>query len=240
MRSPSKGSSLLISLCLAACLALGHRPGGTSTPARAAEEPPPKATNPQTAQQPAGSYNLIWPSEDFSHANWGPLENASIESNVDTAPTGAKTAARLSEDTTNGRHRIEGKTGGLQPGSSYVLSLYVKPAGRAGIMLEMRDRPSHKYGTARFAIEERRVLLTSGDTTSAGIDPAPNGWVRCWAIMPYDDGDAFLSFALLGAPDFAPAYGGDGKSGLLIWGAQLGPAGPSAYVTTTDGPAPPR
>jgi hypothetical protein len=59
--------------------------------------------------------------------------------------------------------------------------------------------------------------------------------------MPYDTGDAAFTFAILGPPDGAPEYPGDGKSGILIWGAQLNPEiGAGAYVSTKDGPAVPR
>jgi len=233
------GFSLLLNIWLVTYMLLAPHSEGASNPAPPAAQPTPTAT-PQPAPPPtqgAGGYNLIWPSEDFAHANWGPLENASVEPNSDVAPDGTRTATRLVELAASGRHRIEGKAGGLQPGAPYVLSLYVKPAPRTGVMLEMRDEQQHRYGTVRFDLEAQRIALKSGDATNAGIDAAPNGWVRCWAMMPYEANNAYYSFAVLGPPDLAPAYAGDGKSGILIWGAQLDPAGPLAYAATTEGPA---
>lgn len=184
--------------------------------------------------------NLIWPSENFSHANWQRLNNVKVESGVDIAPNGEKTASRLVESTENGRHVVQLSFGRARPRTVHTFSLYAKPAERAGIMFEMRDSQPGKYGTVRFDLRNRSVIKV-GDVLDAGVEPAANGWSRYWAAMPYDTERVVLSVSPLetgGGYD----YKGDGKSGVIIWGAQFEPAsrpGPYAATVTassTNGP----
>jgi hypothetical protein len=217
--------SVLLNIWLLTFVFLSHPVVSPSEPAETSQPAPPPLP------EQTNGYNLIWPSEDFALAR---LDNADLQSEADTGPTGTKTATRLMEDSNDGRHRIEGSADGLQPRLVHTLSLYVKTAERSGFILEMRDRRPGKYGVVRFDLK-KRVLIKAGDLRDAGMRIEGNGWVRCWAAMPFDSDHAVYTFGLLGPPDGAPVYKGNGRSGLLIWGSQLEPADrPGSYVATIE------
>jgi hypothetical protein len=223
--------SILLNIWLFAFVLLSHPAVSPPEPPVTSQPAPP----PPPAEQTNG-YNLIWPSEDFARASF---DNATIRDEADTGPNGTRTATLLVEDAIEGRHRIERSADGLQPGSVHTLSLYVKIAERSGLMFEMRDRGPGKYGVVRFDLKKRE-LAKSGDLKDAGMRVGANGWIRCWAAMPFDSDQAVYTLGLLGPPDGAPVYKGNGRSGLLIWGSQLEPADrPGSYVATVGRPAVP-
>jgi peptidoglycan/LPS O-acetylase OafA/YrhL len=183
---------------------------------------------------PPGAVNLVVSSEKFSDSAWR-LERVSIEENAEKAPDGANTATRLVELRELGLHRIEITASGAAPGAVHTLSVYVKPTGRSRVMLEMRDNKIGKYGTVGLDVGRRTVLAKTNDVLEAGILPQPNGWFRCWAAMPLATDQAVFNLTILGK-DGGANYSGDGKSGLLIWGAQLEPGRrPTNYLATLAG-----
>ncbi len=218
--------SVLLNIWLFTFIILSHTavsPTDSFATGEPAQQPPPP--------EQANGYNLIWPSEDFALAR---LDNALVQTGADIGPTGTKTSSRLVEDTSNGRHRIERSVDGLQPGAVHTLSLYIKAEERSGIIIEVRDNQQGKYGVVRFDLK-KHTLAKTGDIQFGGMQVGDNGWVRCWAAMPFDSDQGVYTIGLLGPPDGAPQYMGDGRSGLLIWGSQLEPAArPGSYVATVD------
>jgi hypothetical protein len=209
----------------------------TTPPTGSAKTPPPQTQSVATPAPQANGSNLIWPSEGFSGPNWNAPENASLANDAGSGPTGKTDASRLTEDTHNGRHRIEGKAGQLRPNTVYTLSVYVKAAERTGFMLEMRDFNQVNSSAVVYDLLHHTATSIRGDIRGVGMEDAGNGWVRCWAALPFASDQAVFDLAILGPPDDAPTYSGDGKSGLLIWGAQLEPfPAPGQYVPTTNGP----
>src|SRR5262249_41800216 len=92
---------------------------------------------------------------------------------------------------------------------------------------------------ARFNVTRGVVLSKSGNVVAAGVQRLTEGWYRCWAAMPFATDHVGFNFALLTSRG-NHSYRGDGKSGVLIGGAQLEPRDrPTGYaraaVTTGSG-----
>ena len=196
--------------------------GSTSDP----QTPSPRA---DTERSRGATTNLILASDNFAHASWR-REHVSVEVDAATAPNGSRKANRITETTDDGLHRIETVVNGATADAAHTFSLFVKPAGRAELMFEMRDSPTGKYGTVRFDLSKGTTFLESGDVVNAGVQAQAAGWYRCWASMPFSSQQTVFNFALLNS-DGGPNYRGDGKSSLLVWGAQFEAAPrPSDYI----------
>ena len=186
----------------------------------------------------AGS-NLVWPSEDLTNARYRP-DNAVIGNAGAGSPGGPNISSRLIELASMDRHRVELTVDGARPGAIHATSIFVKPAERTGVILEMRDNEAGKYGVARFDLKTAAVILKSGDVTASGVIPAADGWYRIWAAMPLATDRAVIDIGLMDG-EGATKYAGDGKSGVSISGVQFEPASrPGPYIATTTSPAPPR
>ncbi|MBV9704925.1 MAG: hypothetical protein JO163_19550, partial [Methylobacteriaceae bacterium] len=147
-------------------------------------------------------------------------------------------SSRLIELASMDRHRVELTIDGARPGAIHATSIFVKPAERTAVILEMRDNEAGKYGVARFDLKTAAVILKSGDVTASGVIPAADGWYRIWAAMPLATDRAVIDIGLMDG-DGATKYAGDGKSGVSISGVQFEPASrPGPYIATTTSPAP--
>jgi hypothetical protein len=86
-------------------------------------------------------------------------------------------------------------------------------------------------------LQDRAVVYESGDVDRAGMQALPDGWLRCWAAMPYSSDNAVFDFALMGR-HAERVYRGNSSTGLLIWGVQFEPGdGPRAYAAAQGGAA---
>jgi hypothetical protein len=186
---------------------------------------------------PASDTASDTPSENFSHANWHPSDVTLSGSVRDRAPDGSQSGTPLVESAENVRHFLYIITEGARPGAVHTFSIYVKPAGRTRLMLEIRDgaQPG-RYGTGKFDLDAG-MLDKNGDIVDLGIEAAGGGWFRCWAAMPYNTNQAVLGM-YPADKDGGIVFKGDGNPGLLLWGAQFEPGSrPSGYSSTTAAPS---
>jgi hypothetical protein len=165
--------------------------------------------------------NLALPVAAFAGGRWR-LDQVAVAPSAAVAPDGSKTADRLVETADYGRHRIETVVSGVTAGKVYTLSIYVKPAGRSAMQLEMGDQGAGKSGIVQFNFNDAAVTYANADVSDAGVQALPDGWFRCWAATPYSGATAALNVALLGMHG-AVAYRGSSSAGLLIWGVQFEP-----------------
>ena len=188
---------------------------------------------PAPSSSPAVAQNLIWPSGDFTNANWVKYD-VTVDAVSGAAPDGKGAADRLAATTDNGRHSIHISGGGTAPGAVYTFSLYVKPMELSAIRLEMGDsKQPGKYGTLVCNLLNGGSVKKDVDVSDGGVEPAANGWSRCWAAMPFTGGGVSLNVDVLNASG-SYIYQGDGRSGLLVWGAQFERGNkPASYVATT-------
>jgi hypothetical protein len=183
------------------------------------ESPPLGIIESVSGLQRGNTFNFAAGIADFRGSRWTP-EGITVKEHAGTAPDQTDAAFRLTERTGNGFHRILTRITGINAGSSYALSLFVKPDRRAGIQFEMSDAATGSYGVALFDFARKAVAAEKGDVSDAGIQSLPNGWYRCWAAMPYATAAATFNFDLLDQ-NGGRIYAGDGRSGLLIWGVQF-------------------
>jgi hypothetical protein len=193
------------------CGALKRLPTIRGTPIAGAES--------ITGLQLGSSMNLARSVSDFSSARWKP-ENLTVKTNAALSPDGSRSAAGLYEKFASGLHRIETELSRTIPGEHSTLSLFVKSHDRSGIQFEMRDHEVGKYGVARFDLQQGGLIAQIGDVVDSGLQILPDGWFRCWAVMPYATDRAVFNFSLLNTHR-EWRYHGNGISGLFVWGVQF-------------------
>jgi hypothetical protein len=175
--------------------------------------------------------NSLLRSEDFSL--WT-ASNASVQSNVITAPDGNTTADKLVENSSTGNKEVNLGSITFTSGTSLTFSCFVKAGERNLFRLAATTGFFASATNAFFNLSNGTVSLIQGGITSASIIPYPNGWYRCVATMlptSSGSGNVFITLVRSGTTS---TYGGDGTSGIYIWGAQL-EAGtfPTSYIPTT-------
>jgi hypothetical protein len=175
--------------------------------------------------------NFLLRSEDFSL--WT-ASNASVQSNVITAPDGNTTADKLVENSSTGNKEVNLGSITFTSGTSLTFSCFVKAGERNLFRLAATTGFFASATNAFFNLSNGTVSLIQGGITSASIIPYPNGWYRCVATMlptSSGSGNVFITLVRSGTTS---TYGGDGTSGIYIWGAQL-EAGtfPTSYIPTT-------
>jgi hypothetical protein len=211
----------------------GDHPGGYAKPM----EKVLRLAQPVSGFELGEGPNLIASNTDFTDRSWK-ADSAALVPNAAIAPDETSTAARLVEVARNDRHRIETTVSGATAGEVHTLSLYVKPAEREQIQLEMRDAKAGKYGSVRFDLDRKAIVAETADVSGSGIQELPDGWFRCWAAMPYDTGLATFDFSLISAR--GPIYQGNGGVGLFIWGVQFETGDhPGGYAMPTGKPPEP-
>ena len=157
-------------------------------------------------------YNLLTYSEDFANGNWVKNE-ATISSNIATAPNGTTTADKLIENTANDSHHVyqNATANGVN-----TFSFYAKKGERTFV-----------YAYADSVGQGKCFNLTSGTLgvniisapINATIESVGNDWFRCTITVSITSASA-LRIGLCSA-DGTFSYLGNGTSGAYIWGAQL-------------------
>ncbi|MDW7555367.1 hypothetical protein D9623_33555 (plasmid) [Azospirillum brasilense] len=163
--------------------------------------------------------NMLLGPEDFGGSAWSKTA-ATVSNNTATAPDGTLTADKLTEDGTNAGHYL-GQSFMVVAGSTYTLSLHVKPETRSQIALIL---------TSGFNAVANQIAVFT--LSGAGSYAVTSGSPAC-QIVARTDGSyrvsitatadttvgAFCQLRL--ASGGSITYQGDGASGLYIWGAKM-------------------
>ncbi|MDW7630378.1 phage head spike fiber domain-containing protein [Azospirillum brasilense] len=158
--------------------------------------------------------NMLLGPEDFGGSAWSKTA-ATVSNNTATAPDGTLTADKLTEDGTNAGHYL-GQSFMVVAGSTYTLSLHVKPETRSQIALIL---------TSGFNAVANQIAVFT--LSGAGSYAVTSGSPAC-QIVARTDGSyrvsitatadttvgAFCQLRL--ASGGSITYQGDGASGLYI------------------------
>lgn len=166
----------------------------------------------ETAEENLNTY-----SQDFSQADWVKVA-CPVTSNALTAPDGTLTAEKLVPTTDNTEHYIINSTMSFDGLSVYEMSVYAKQGEYNSIRLSLPNalfagNPIIDYNLAAGTLNE------IGGIVDSGIEPAANGYYRCWATATSDA--AGSGWMRVYAHNGTASFAGDGSSGVYAWQAQL-------------------
>ena len=194
----------------------------------------------------AAATNLAPSSGNLANSSvWG-VSGLVMTGSLSGAPDGTATVARMAETSATALHDLVLAVPGLLASTAYTVSIYIKAAERTNFQISLDDSTAGlNGGYATFdvqagVISQALTARGTGVIGTAGIQPAGNGFFRCWITTTIGaNTSARLLFLLstTGTPGFAPSYAGNPAKGLLVWGAQVEQGmAPSFYIPTTTAP----
>lgn len=180
------------------------------------------------------STNHIRNSENLSNWTKGGTQQVIIANNVGLAPDGANTADMMIPSVTVANQSIYQSSPSLPSGAHYV-TFYAKPAGYNYIAF---GDLSNYYGVTFTLIGggSSRVVVNAVRVFSHRITRLPSGWYKCEINGTRDAGGSPLDTFTVVANDQQGVFtsiGGDGVSGVLLWGIQIESGSiPTSYIPT--------
>lgn len=166
--------------------------------------------------------NIVTYSQKFDQ--WV-LLSLTLKNNLQIAPDGTLTAAKIIETTGGGGKQIYQGTGFYSgvSGTTYTFSIYAKADTRRYLTINSNNALFGSQDYAIYDLVEGKITQVGSSGTSSIVN-CGNGWYRCIRSVPCTSTGAFAVYfgmSLLPTAGRAPAYTGDGVSGLYIWGAQV-------------------
>ena len=160
--------------------------------------------------------------------------------NAVASPSNAVDADLITEDNTNGVHRISATAiAGLVAATTYSASVYMKAGTRTRARVSFCDSTFTDGAYVEANLSAGTVTgsgaLGAGTLTATGIELMPNGFYRVWVVGAMNNArtSGTIAVNILNAAGTL-SYAGDNASGLYVWGRQI-EAGdtPSSYIPTT-------
>ena len=163
-------------------------------------------------------------SNDFTQSSWIPT-NVTISSSSEISPDGTLNAYKITDDSTNGEHRIRGNSLFIPSGANF--SIFAKAAEYGNFAIA---NLSDGF-TINFDLINGTIVSVGSGWSDAKIENYGNGWYRCSGSVSINK---ICGYALLNdSGDFV--FSGDGTKGVNVWGAQFedNSSYPTSYIPTT-------
>jgi hypothetical protein len=185
--------------------------------------------------------NFFARSENLSDAYWT-KSGATVNANAANDPSGVATMDTLVETTANSTHNFSRGVAPDNAGAKYVVSYYVKPAGRT--FLSLVSNHDGVNGTAVFDLTTGTVVSKASTILSAGARVLSGGIVRVWIVFRPTTTDNHTIFTYLRLDGTgSTTYTGDGTSGVHLGWFQFeeipeeAPEEPSEYIPSVGSAA---
>jgi hypothetical protein len=181
--------------------------------------------------------NLITSSNGFDDASWGKT-NSSVTSNSTTSPDGSSNAYLLLENSIRGQRWLNKNTSGITASSNITASVYVKFYSlNRRFSLQLTDAPSGGSNYSDVSIRSSgqiNIASSNFTNTTASVSSLSNGWYRVSLSITTSTVTTLTVRLILTDNTGSQSYGGDGTSGIYVWGAQLEAGSfPTSYIPTT-------
>lgn len=173
---------------------------------------PPLGGCPSILVEPARTNNFLY-SEEFDNGYWE-IINSTITANATFAPDGTMTADKFIPNTANSTHQIRKIA---LTSNAYTFSVFAKASGETTFSMWLLGASVR----AEFNLSNGTIIINT--TTSAKIEPYPNGWYRC-SVYSSTPGTTFQIYGRNGS-----IFEGNNVDGIFFWGAQ---AEVGAYATS--------
>ena len=176
--------------------------------------------------------NLLLQSQALTNATYWVTVNSSVTGNSTTAPDGTTTANTITDNATNGGHRVYQGGGNLSSATALTASAYfLQGTGTFG-QLGLYDGSAYRTVTANLSTG---VITETFGTATSTITALSGGWYRLTLSFTGGSSNATLSIGLsnTGTPNGLASYVGTGST-IYAWNAQLEQrSSVTAYNATT-------
>jgi hypothetical protein len=177
--------------------------------------------------------NLVTYSEDFSNAYWTKSGSSVVSGFV--SPSGELNAYTLTEDTSNGQHKIDPQNISVTNGSDYTCSIFAKKGLRDVLQMVW----SGAFGSSYVNFDLTNATFQASGSVTGKIETFANGWYKCTITQAATATGLGRCQILLQDNISATRFGsyqGNGSGNVFIAFAQVEEASyPTSYIVSNSG-----